>query len=502
MKKRLEELKWRLQEVQALNAVSSVLGWDQTTYMPPGGAAARGRQMAVVARLAHEKLTDPEIGHLLDRLERDAADLPDDGDEAALIRVTRRDYERAARIPADFVSAFNEHQTTTYQAWTTARPADDFKALEPMLEKTLDFSPQLSGFFPGFEHVADPLIDLTDEGMTVALLGELFRELREALVPLVQSISEATEVDDSCLKQHFPAEAQLEFGKTVIREFGYDFDRGREDLSPHPFTTAFSIGDVRITTRIKENDITEALFGTLHEAGHGMYEQGIDPAYEGLPLADGASSGVHESQSRLWENIVGRSLAFWEHYYPRLQSIFSEQLGRVSLATFYKAINKVTPSLIRTDADEVTYNLHVMIRFELEKQLLNGTLPVSDLPEAWDARYESDMGVSAPDDRDGVLQDVHWYAGRIGGVFQGYTLGNVLSAQFYKAALQDLPEIGAQTSEGSFELLGSWMKENIYRHGRKYTPSELIERATGGPIQVQSYIDYLKKKFGDLYGLK
>lgn len=501
MRKTLEALKNRLREVEALSAVSSVLGWDQTTYMPPGGAPARGRHMAVVARLQHEKFTDPEIGHMLDKLERDLKHLPPDHDEAALIRIVRKDYEKATRIPSEFVSAFNEHQAAAYQAWSSARPDNDFKAVESMLERTLDFSRELSGFFPGFDHVADPLIDFSDEGMTVEILSDLFQQLRGELVTLVQKITERPEVDDSCLKQHFPGDAQLEFGKMIIRDFGYDFERGREDLSPHPFTTSFSIGDVRITTRIKEDDLTEALFGTLHEAGHGMYEQGIDPSYEGLPLADGTSSGVHESQSRLWENVIGRSRPFWEHYYPQLQTEFPAQLEDVSLEVFHRAINKVTPSLIRTDADEVTYNLHVMIRFDLEQQLLEGTLAVNDLPHAWNARYEADLGVSPTDHRDGVLQDVHWFAGRIGGMFQGYTLGNVLSAQFYEAALQDLPEIDEQTAGGSFELLHSWMKEHIYQHGRKYIPAELIERATGGPIQVHAYIDYLKGKFGELYEL-
>lgn len=497
----IEELKERLREVHALDSVLAVLGWDQTTYMPGAGAAARGRQMAVVARLSHEKLTDPEIGRLLDQLEREPTDLPYDSDEAALIRVARRDFEKATRIPADFVSAFNEHQAAAYQTWSAARPENDFAAVEPMLEKTLDYSRELSSFFPDFDHIADPLIDFTDEGMTVELLSDLFRQLRAELVPLVKQISDLPEIDDSCLKQHFPGEAQIEFGKQVVRDFGYDFERGREDLSPHPFTTSFSINDVRITTRIKEMDLTEALFGTLHEAGHGMYEQGIDLAYEGLPLADGASSGVHESQSRLWENVVGRSKSFWQQYYPKLQEVFPGQLGPVPLDTFYKAINKVSRSLIRTDADEVTYNLHVMIRFDLEQQLLEGKLAVADLPEAWAARYASDLGVSPPDHHDGVLQDVHWFAGRIGGMFQGYTLGNVLSAQFFDVALESSPEIVEQIDSGSFDRLHDWMKENIYQYGRKYTAADLVERTTGGPIRVQPYVDYLKKKFGEIYDL-
>jgi carboxypeptidase Taq len=265
--------------------------------------------------------------------------------------------------------------------------------------------------------------------------------------------------------------------------------------------TKFSLGDVRITTRVNERDLGDALFSTLHEAGHGMYEQGINMAYEGTPLAQGTSAGVHESQSRLWENIVGRSRGFWEHYYPRLQAIFPEQLGKIPLDTFYRAINKVQRSLIRVDADEVTYNLHVMIRFDLELELLEGRLEIRDLPEAWDERYETDLGIHAPDNRDGVLQDVHWYGGLIGGAFQGYTLGNILSGLYYAQALKAHPEIPSEIGRGKFDTLHSWMRDNIYTHGSKFTADELTEKVTGGPLRIDPYIDYLRTKYGELYSL-
>jgi carboxypeptidase Taq len=308
-------------------------------------------------------------------------------------------------------------------------------------------------------------------------------------------------VDEAPVLQYFDPDSQIAFGAEVAKAFGYDFDRGRQDISPHPFSTSFSIGDVRITTRVKERDLRETLFSTLHEAGHGMYEQGINLAFEGLPIADGTSSGVHESQSRLWENIIGRSIGFWTYYYPKLQTRFPDQLDKVSLEAFYKAINKVERSLIRTDADEVTYNLHVMIRFDLERALLRGDLAVKDLPDAWHARYEEDLGVRATDDVDGVLQDVHWYAGRVGGMFQGYTLGNVLSALFYSAAVAAQPEIPDEVAQGKFKGLHGWMKENIYQHGRKFTADELVERITGGTLDVGPYLDYLKEKFGEIYDL-
>ena len=290
-------------------------------------------------------------------------------------------------------------------------------------------------------------------------------------------------------------------GERIIRQFGYDFERGRQDKTHHPFMTKFSLGDVRITTRVKENELGDALFSTMHEAGHAMYEQGIRMDYEGTPLASGTSAGVHESQSRLWENIVGRSRPFWEYWYPQVQATFPEQLGAVTLDTFYRAINKVQRSLIRTDADEVTYNLHVMLRFDLELEMLEGTLEARDLPQAWHERYQSDLGIDPPDDRDGVLQDVHWFGGIVGGVFQGYTLGNIISAQLFEAATQAHPGIHDEIAQGQFGTLHGWFKEQVYQHGRKFTAPELIERVTGGPLRIEPYMRYLRTKYGELYSI-
>jgi carboxypeptidase Taq len=502
METKLKQLKTHLAEIDNLEAAARLLEWDRNTYMPPGGAAARGRQIATLRRLAHEKLTDAAIGRLLDDLQPHENSLPYDSDDASLIRVTRRLYERAVKVPPEFTAQLYEHCSATYQVWTEARPANDFARVRPYLEKTLDLSRQYADFFPGHEHIADPLIDRHDEGMTVSLIRPLFAELREQLVPLVQAITARPPADDVCLHQTFPEAQQWAFGLEVIKRFGYDFERGRQDKSPHPFTIEFSIGDVRITTRVKENDLGDALFSTLHEAGHAMYEQGVRTDLEGTPLARGTSSGVHESQSRLWENIVGRDLRFWRFFYPRLQTVFPEQFGDVELETFHRAINKVARSLIRVDADEVTYNLHVLLRFDLELDLLEGNLTVRDLPEAWRERMSADLGVAPPDDRDGGLQDAHWYDNTIGGMFQGYTLGNVMSAQFFEAALQAHPEITNEMEAGEFSTLHSWLKENIYQHGRKYMANELIERATGGPLSIEPYIRYLQAKYGELYALE
>jgi carboxypeptidase Taq len=337
--------------------------------------------------------------------------------------------------------------------------------------------------------------------MKAATIKKVFGDLRKRLVPIVEAITSQPPADDSCLKQHFPKQKQLDFGVQVVKQFGYDFSRGRQDLTHHPFETTFAWGDVRITTRVKEDDLTEALFGTMHESGHAMYEQGWKKEYDGGALAGGTSAGVHESQSRTWENIVGRSRGFWEYWYPRLQKAFPAQLKNVPLDTFYRAINKVQRSLIRTDADEVTYNLHVIIRFELELAMLEGKLAIKDLPEAWHARYQSDIGITAPDNRDGVLQDVHWYSGPVGGAFQGYTLGNIMAAQFYQSALKAHPEIPSEISKGKFDTLRGWLTENIYQHGSKYTAAELLKRATGNDLTVEPYINYLRGKYGELYRL-
>ncbi len=501
MEAKLQEMKTRLIEINDLESAASVLGWDLSTFMPPGGAPARARQLATLGRIAHEKFVDPTIGKLLEDLRPYEESLPYDTDEASLIRVTRRDYERAVKVPPSFVAQLYAHTAESYDVWAKARPKNDFAATQPYLEKTLDLSRQLADFFPGYEHVADPLIDFSDYGMKASILRALFDELRAKIVPMVKAITAQPPADDSCLRQHFPEAQQLAFGVKVVKRFGYDFDRGREDKTPHPFTTKFSIDDVRITTRVDENHLAEALFGTMHEAGHALYELGVQKDFEGLPLAEGTSAGVHESQSRLWENIVGRSWGFWKFFYPKLQAVFPDQLGSVSLDTFYRAINKVEHSLIRTDADEVTYNLHIMLRFSLELELLEDRLAVRDLPEAWHERFAADFGLSPPDDRDGVLQDVHWYSGVIGGAFQGYTLGNILGAQFFEAALLDHPGIPDEIEEGEFGTLHGWLKENIYHHGRKYTASELVERITGGPMSIEPYVRYLRAKYGQLYEL-
>jgi carboxypeptidase Taq len=498
--KKMQELRSRLVEIYDIDMMQALLGWDQSTYMPQGGGEARGRQMAYLARLSMERGTDKKLGKLLDDLQLYEESLPFDSDEASIIRVARRDFERLIKVPPSFMAEVTEHSSKSYMAWAEARPENDFKKVQPLLEKTLDYSRQFADFFPGYTHIADPLIDFADYGMKADSIRTLFTELRAELVPIMKAITSQSPADDSCLRGHFAEAKQMKFSEDVIRILGYDFNRGRIDKTHHPFMTKFSLGDVRITTRLKEDFLGENFFSVVHESGHAMYEQGINMAFEGTPLGGGTSAGVHESQSRLWENVVGRSRGFWEFFFPKLQDAFPE-LKNVSLDTFYRAINKVQKSLIRTDADEVTYNLHVMLRFDFEIQMLEGSLSIRDLPEAWHERFESDFGVVPPSDKDGALQDVHWYAGVIGGAFQGYTLGNILGAQFYSTALKAHPEIPNEMKQGQFNTLHGWLKDNIYQHGRKYTAPELVQRVTGTDISIDPYINYLKTKYGELYTL-
>ncbi len=498
---KFEKLTSLLAEINDLHAAVEVLYWDRNTYMPPKGILARGRQLATLSQIAHQKLTDGTIAQLLEDLTGYEHDLPYDADDASLIRLTRRQCDRASKIPAEFTARFSRIQSECYQAWAIARQENNFPHVQPFLERMLDLSREYSSFFPEAQHVADPHIAESDYGMSAVSIRSIFAELRSQLVPLVQAITSQPPVDDSCLHQHYPEAEQIAFSHSILKQIGYDFDRGRQDKTLHPFMTKFSIDDVRITTRYYENDLSQGLFSTIHEMGHAFYEMGNAFALEGTPLAGGVSQGLHESQSRLWENLVGRSRSFWRYFYPQLQAHFPTQLGTVPLETFYRAINRVSRSLIRTDADEITYNLHVMIRFDLELDLLAGKLAIKDLPAAWNDRYQNDLGIMPSCDGEGVLQDVHWYSLSIGGMFQGYTLGNLMSAQFLDAVLVDRPNIFAGIETGDFTVLHDWLKSHIYYHGRKFTAAETIDRVTGKSLGTQPLIDYFRRKYGEIYQL-
>ncbi len=500
MEEKLNELKELTAEIFDLYAAAQVLEWDQQVNMPPGGAEQRGNQIATLQRLVHTKTISPEYSKLMEELVSTVDELDPDSDDARLISACKRFYDQRANVPPEFTAEYFKTISIAYSVWEKAREASDFKMFQPHLEKVVELRRQFAEYFAPYDHVYDPLLDYFERGMKTAEVKAIFDELRPQQVELLQAIADKPQVDDSFLHIEYDPQKQWDFGVEVITKYGYDWERGRQDKSAHPFTTGFSVNDVRITTRVDPMFLPSALFGTLHECGHGLYGMGINPAYERTPLADGASLAVHESQSRTYENLVGRSMPFWQHFYPRLQEFFPSQLGNIDLGTFYKGINKVEPSLIRVEADEATYNLHIMLRLEIEIALMEGTLAVKDLPEVWNARMEEYLGITPPNDKLGVLQDVHWSSGYIG-YFSTYALGNLISAQLWETMIVDIPDLTDQIARGEFDALTEWMKAKIHVHGAKYKPQELVQKVTGSTIDPNPYMKYLRTKYGEIYGL-
>jgi len=470
--------------------------------MPPGGVTSRAEQLSTISRLSHVTFTSDEVGRLLDQLEGEVANKHFDSTEASLVRVTRRDYEQARKLPPDLVAEIARAGSTAQPAWRKARRDENFKLFAPYLEKNVELNRRIADALGYEERPYDALINYNEPGLATAQLESLFAELKKAIVPLVADIARhADSVDDRVLYRGFDPALQLEYALDIVARLGYDLDKGRQDISTHPFSTSFGPGDVRITTRVSRDFFNECLFGSIHEAGHAMYNQGMGEDIDRTPLWDGASPGVHESQSRLWENLVGRGGPFWRHFYPSLRETFPEPLGGVDEEAFYRAVNRSYPSLIRVESDEVTYNMHILVRFELENEMLEGTLKVKDLPEAWNTRFKSYLGINVPNDREGVLQDIHWSYVSFG-VFPGYTLGNLIGAQLMEKIRTDIPDLDSQVERGEFAPLLGWLRKNVHRHGRKFTPDELLERATGKKLTAAPWISYVRQKFGALYGLE
>jgi carboxypeptidase Taq len=498
---KIQQLKQHLADVVHLQHAAAVLGWDQQCFMPPGGAEARAEQLAVLSRLAHEKFTTDETGKRLQEAAAEVKSLSYDSDEAALVRVAQHDYDLATRIPTALVEEIARTTSQAHEVWAKARADKRFADFAPMLEKIFDLMRQQAQALGYKDRMYDALLDQYEPNMKTADVERLFGDLRQELVPFVAAVfARLDKVDARPVHLNYELAKQEKFGMSVVKQIGYDLRRGRQDRAVHPFTTNFSVNDVRITTRYTKNYMPTALFGSIHEAGHAMYEQGVAQALEGTILAGGTSLGVHESQSRLWENVVGRSRGFWKFFYPQLQKMFSKQLGSVDLETFYRAINFVSRSLIRVEADEVTYNLHIMLRFEMENALLEGKLAVKDAPDAWNTKMKDYLGIVPPNDAEGILQDVHWSSGLVG-YFPTYSLGNFLSLQYWEKALKDVPSIPAEIERGNYAPLLTWLNENIHRYGRKYWPAELTQRVTGEPIQIQPFMRYLKAKYSEIYGL-
>lgn len=496
-----EELIRRVKEVNLLGSCASVLGWDERTYMPKGGAAHRAEQHALLAGMIHERATAPEMGELLSQVE--GTELAGDPRSApgVNIREVRRDYDRMVKLPRSLVEALARATSLAERAWEEAREASDFGRFRPHLEEVLRLEREVAAALEVGETAYDALLDGYEPGETSANLTRVLGALRDELVPLVAAIADSGRAPDvSILERDFPVDRQEAFGKAAAAAIGFDFSRGRLDVTVHPFCTGIGPGDTRITTRYDRNQFAQAFFGTLHEAGHGLYEQGMDPEHSGTPMAEAVSLGIHESQSRMWENQVGRSRAFWTHFFPKAQEAFPDALADVKVEDFYFAVNRVTPSLIRVEADEVTYNLHILLRFELEQALLEGDLPTADLPGVWNERFEAYFGIAPPDDKRGCLQDVHWSAGLIG-YFPTYSLGNLYAAQFAEQARKDLGDLDAQFASGEFAPLKGWLQEKIHRQGKRFRASELVEEVTGQPLSHRPLMDYLKAKFGPLYGI-
>ncbi len=486
----LTTLRQRLAEVSDLNRSAGVLGWDQRVTMPPKGTEARAEALATLGRIAHDRFTDPDVGRLLDRLAPLEESLPYDSDDASLIRVTRRDWQKACRVPADLRVEMTRAAARGHQAWVDARRANDFASFLPFLRTNVELKRRYVECFDPADSPYTALLDDYEPGMETTEVREVFAVLRPALTELVAS---APAVDASFLRGSFAPEAQRAFAEQVLATLGFEEGAWRLDPTAHPFCTSFSNRDVRLTTRYHDDNL-ESIWSTLHEAGHGLYAHGIADSLLRTPLGGAPSLGVNESQSRTWENLVGRSRAFWTHWYGPLQATFPAKLAGVELDDFVRAINRAEPGLIRVDADETTYSLHIILRFELEQELIEGTVALEDLPEIWNARMKEFLGIDVPDDARGVLQDVHWSGGGIG-YFPTYALGNVISLQIWAKVREALPDLDDQMAAGELGPLSRWLRDNLYSLGRKLTPKETLERLTGSAvIDPQPYLAYLREK--------
>ena len=473
----------------------AVLQWDQETYMPAKGAAFRAQQVATLSEISHELFTRESFKNLLQDL-MGRADL----DETAQknISLSWYDYTQQQKVSGEFVRKLSEATSKSFQAWVSAKTANDFSLFEKDLAGLLELKKQEAALL-GFEaHPYDALLNQYERGCTVALLDRVFAQLQPPLKALLSRITTVPQVNDAFLRQYYAKDKQWQFGLDLMKQLGFDFEAGRQDIAEHPFTTNFSSQDVRLTTRIDENDFSNMTWSCIHECGHGLYEQGLPASAYGLPLGEYTSLSIHESQSRLWENNVGRSLDCWQYFYPLAQQYFPEALGGISLQQFYKGINKVQPSFIRTEADELTYHFHVLIRYELEKKLLEGSLAVKDIPAYWNEQYRQQLGVQVPDHTTGCLQDVHWSHGSFG-YFPTYSLGSFYAAQFFAAAEKNIPNLSAAITKGQYKPLLDWLRISIHAHGRRFTSSELCEKITGAPLNIDHFIRYANAKYKAIY---
>ena len=495
----IDKLNERIGEVMDLRHAADLIEWDERVYMPPGGVAVHGAMSAALRRLAHEKFTSAEVAETLEQARGLVAREDPDSTAARTVAVVARDYSRATRVPAEFVAEHAAAVSAAQHVWAQARAKAEFALFKPHLAKIIDLKRRYVSFFPPADHPYDVLLDEFEPGMRTADVKRLFDALRQRQVAIIRTVTDRPVPPAPFLTISYPEHEVWRFAVDVVTAFGFDWNRGRQDKSVHPFATGIGAGDVRITTRWVEGQPLALLFGTMHEAGHGLYEQGVADEHQRTLLEGGASLGVHESQSRLWENMVGRSRPFWDHFFPRLQAKCPSQLSGVDVDRFHSAVNRVKPTLIRVEADEATYNLHIMLRVELELALIEGSLNVDDLPSAWNVKMQDYLGLTPPDDRVGVLQDIHWAAGLFG-YFATYTLGNVIAAQLWKKFGEVHADRDVDIGRGDFSALLAWLRGKLHQHGRKFEPQELVERITGSPVNPEPYLRYLEQKYGDLSG--
>ncbi len=501
----LKPLITALQEIQQIASAVALLSWDQETHMPLGGGEARAEQLSVLGALVHEKRIGEEMKRLLSKwLELETGKLQE-GDAAwdeparGLLREVWNDYSKSTKLPSDFVRRIGKAASLSHQVWVEARKKNDFPLFAPYLKKMITLKKEAAAYLGYDDSPYDPLLDSYEPGMTVKQIAPLFAALKADLVPILEKIMVSrVKLKEDFLHFHYPIAQQLVFGREILEVMGYNFQNGRQDLSAHPFTISFHPTDVRITTRVEVKDMCSSLFSSIHEGGHALYEQGLSPEYFGSPLGEAVSLGIHESQSRLWENCIGRSRPFWRHFYPILQAHFPDQLKTIDLESYYTAINIVRPSLIRVEADELTYNLHIMVRFEIERALIEGDLDVAELPGLWKEKMREYLSIVPESDSEGVLQDVHWSGGAIG-YFPTYTLGNLYAAQIFRQAKMEIPELSPQIEKGDLLPLKEWLNKKIHRWGRQYRSGDLIRRITGEPLNPRYFIEALNEKFGEIY---
>jgi carboxypeptidase Taq len=507
MQEAFNRLSEKGREVYLLAHTAAILSWDQETYMPPKAVEERSEQMSYLQGLLHDVLVSDEIGKLFQELDADDGNPcgsgPHDREELsdvrrAYIRKFYRDFTHEKKLPKKLVTDLARETSVAQHRWIEARQKDDFSLFEPNLKRLLGLVREKAEKLGYGDHPYDALLDLFEPETTTARIKPVFQELKAGLKELVEGICQSAQVDNTFLHRPYPVEKQERFGRQVLRDMGYDFERGRLDLSAHPFTTTLGSDDVRLTTRYNEHFFNTGIFGSIHEGGHGLYELGFSDIIRGNILADGTSLGIHESQSRMWENLVGRSLPFWKHYFPELKRLFPDALGDVPLDAFYRGINRVEPSFIRVEADEVTYNLHIVLRFEMELELIDGSLKVENLPSAWNEKMQELLGITPKNDAEGVLQDIHWSHGAFG-YFPTYTLGNLYAAQFFHAAADRLPDLTAHIEAGNLTVLLNWLRENIHAHGSMYTAEELCGKVAGEPLTPKYFLEYLREKFQSIY---